>query len=99
MTPLAGKSYTNLFSHYRPVGDPAWFEKENPPGTPSPLMHIGECSLEVSSDGSSAPSCSDVDVSSAMPFISPKLETITDENGLFDHWVAAMKRGGKLTEI
>ena len=30
MAPLNGSYYVNLFTHYRPVGDPEWFRKENP---------------------------------------------------------------------
>ena len=30
MKPLAGEFYVNLFAHYRPIGDPEWFTKENP---------------------------------------------------------------------
>eukprot|EP01036_Dinobryon_divergens_P037626 gene37626-49268_t len=40
MTPLEGDYYVNLFTHYRPVGDPEWFLKPNPPGTPEPLIDI-----------------------------------------------------------
>ena len=39
--------YVNLFTHYRPVGDPRWMEKPNPPGTPEPVLEVeGECRLE-----------------------------------------------------
>eukprot|EP01036_Dinobryon_divergens_P044116 gene44116-58835_t len=34
MTPLDGDYFVNIFTHYRPVGDPEWFLKPNPPGTP-----------------------------------------------------------------
>jgi hypothetical protein len=40
MTPLQGLSYTNLFSHYRPTGDPEWYTKPNPIGTPEPVMDL-----------------------------------------------------------
>jgi hypothetical protein len=40
MNPLRGSSYSNLFSHYRPVGDPAWFTKPNPPDTPPPILDL-----------------------------------------------------------
>eukprot|EP01041_Mallomonas_annulata_P011603 gene11603-24296_t len=39
-TPLDGDYYVNLFTHYRPVGDPEWFLKPNPQGTPEPLIDI-----------------------------------------------------------
>ena len=40
MTPLEGDAYINLFTHYRPVGDPEWYLKPNPEGTPEPLIDI-----------------------------------------------------------
>lgn len=38
--PMKGPNayYVNLFTHYRPVGDPEWFHKPNPEGTPQPLL-------------------------------------------------------------
>ncbi|KAL3911976.1 MAG: hypothetical protein SGARI_001385 [Bacillariaceae sp.] len=38
--PMRGPNayYVNLFTHYRPVGDPDWFSKPNPPGTPEPVL-------------------------------------------------------------
>lgn len=44
-SPLAGGFYANLFTHYRPIGDPDWYKKENPEGTPSPLIDVGKCEL------------------------------------------------------
>lgn len=85
MNPLKGKAYTNLFSHYRPVGDPAWFHKENPPGSTEPLMHVGQCRLEKGPDGVEVPSCDNADVSS-MPYLSPQLETLDHEGDLFRYW-------------
>ena len=45
--PMKGKGayYTNLFTHYRPVGDDDWFTRDNPPGTPKPIKDnvVGEC--------------------------------------------------------
>jgi hypothetical protein len=43
--PLSSGLYVNLFAHYRPKGDPQWFEKENPEGAPEPLLDVGECHL------------------------------------------------------
>jgi hypothetical protein len=40
MTPLKGGSYTNIFSHYRPVGDPLWYTRPNPPETPAPILDL-----------------------------------------------------------
>ena len=38
--PMKGPNayYVNLFTHYRPVGDPDWWKKPNPPGTPEPIL-------------------------------------------------------------
>lgn len=46
--PLKGPNayYVNLFTHYRPVGDPKWMEKPNKIGTPEPVLEVeGECRL------------------------------------------------------
>ena len=39
--------YVNLFTHYRPIGDPKWFEKPNHEGVPDPVLDVeGDCRLE-----------------------------------------------------
>ena len=39
--------YTNLFTHYRPLGDPEWYLKPNHEGAPDPIMEVeGECRLK-----------------------------------------------------
>jgi len=40
MKPLRGAFYVNLFAHYRPIGDPQWFTRENPDNTPEPLLNL-----------------------------------------------------------
>ena len=40
MAPLNGSYYVNLFTHYRPIGDPEWFLKGNPPGSIEQMMDI-----------------------------------------------------------
>lgn len=45
MRPLDGAFYVNLFAHYRPIGDRAWFTKSNPDGTPTPVGDLGNCSV------------------------------------------------------
>lgn len=47
MRPLDGAFYVNLFAHYRPIGDRAWFMKSNPDGTPTPVGDLGNCSVTV----------------------------------------------------
>jgi len=47
--PLMGPDayYVNLFTHYRPTGDPRWMDKPNTPSTPEPLVDVaGDCRLE-----------------------------------------------------
>lgn len=70
MQPLEGAHYVNLFAHYRPLGDPSWFEKANPEDSPAPLLDIGECR----SDGEKV-ACSKAD-DDQLPFLSPKMETV-----------------------
>ena len=45
MAPLNGSYYVNLFTHYRPIGDPEWFLKENPPGSVKQLMDINDIDI------------------------------------------------------
>ena len=45
MAPLNGSYYVNLFTHYRPIGDPEWFLKENPPGSVEQLMDISDIDI------------------------------------------------------
>mmetsp|Transcript_10135 Transcript_10135/g.12299 ORF Transcript_10135/g.12299 Transcript_10135/m.12299 type:complete len:504 (-) Transcript_10135:91-1602(-) len=37
MKPLPGEFYTNLFVHYRPMGDEKWYKKSNPTAAPVPI--------------------------------------------------------------
>jgi hypothetical protein len=78
MRPLNGSYYVNIFAHCRPVGDPQWYTRQNPPGTPDPLIDVGECH----SDGIRA-FCDKAN----LPFLSPSLETIQNPNDLYDWWV------------
>lgn len=79
MQPLEGGFYVNLFAHYRPVGDPEWFLKENPEGAPEPILDLGECE----SNGT-AVSCSKDHYT---PFLSPKLDVLSGPDDLFDFWL------------
>ena len=49
-TPLRSGKYINLFTHYRPLNDPDWYLRDNPEGTPEPIIDVGECKLDGSSD-------------------------------------------------
>lgn len=77
MQPLDGGYYVNLFAHYRPNGDPQWFSRSNPEGTPKQVLDIGECS----SDGIKA-TCTKENV----PYLSPKLEKLKGPDDLFRFW-------------
>jgi hypothetical protein len=77
MQPLDGGFYVNLFAHYRPEGDPEWFLKSNPPGTPEPVMDIGTCTT----DGVKA-TCTGAEV----PYLSPTLEQLKGPDDLFRFW-------------
>uniref|UniRef100_A0A7S4MHH3 von Hippel-Lindau disease tumour suppressor beta domain-containing protein n=1 Tax=Odontella aurita TaxID=265563 RepID=A0A7S4MHH3_9STRA len=67
-----GAYYVNLFTHYRPVGDPRWFARPNPEGTPEPLVDVGECRLVGNGEefGNGAVECDDPAVG---PNLSPTL--------------------------
>ena len=79
MMPLNGSYYVNLFTHYRPVGDPDWFRKENPVNTPQQLIDVGDC--KVNDDGTST-SCSKYDLET----LSPQLEALYGPMDLFKYW-------------
>lgn len=76
MKPLRGSHYANIFAHYRPVGDPEWFLKPNPPGTPKQLLDIGECTK------GHPPVCT----KASLPYLSPELEVVQSGNDLMTYW-------------
>jgi hypothetical protein len=56
MSPLNGSAYVNLFAHYQPMeggkGDPNWYTKKNPPGTPAPILDFDDvCSIDETQAG------------------------------------------------
>jgi len=85
--PLKGEGsyYVNLFTHYRPTGDPQWFEKPNPEGTPEPLIDVGECRLEgsINDVGVGAAKCDDGNIGQ---YLSPSLFKATSGEDLFNWW-------------
>lgn len=76
MTPLAGTSYSNIFSHYRPVGNPKWYLEENPIESAT-LSELESCSKENSCEGK---------VHKALPFLVSDEEPITKTDDLFKFW-------------
>lgn len=83
MRPLNGSFYVNIFSHYRPVGDPQWYEKPNPPGTPEPLIDVGDCHRTDNGDASVV-----VCDKAYLPTLSPSLEVLRSPADLFNWWSA-----------
>lgn len=86
-TPLHGEGayYVNMFSHYRPVGDAAWYTRPNPEGTPEPLLDVGECRLVGSADQYSrgAVKCEDPAIG---PHLSPSMARATSGDDLHRWW-------------
>lgn len=78
MKPLQGGYYVNLFAHYRPIGDDAWYKKPNPPGTTAPVMDLGHCTT----NGTKA-TC---DGPVSAPNLSPALEEIHSAMDLYKYW-------------
>lgn len=67
---------------YRPIGDPRWYQKENPPGTPEPLVDIGDCSVingEVS--------CTKHTLST----LAPTLEKVSGADDMYRRWQRLME--------
>lgn len=87
MKPLPTDSYTNMFVHFRPVGDEQWYKRENPPESPPPITeedHIkaynlfGNQNLKDNS-GRSIRKTSTGDVIHTQP--------MKDYKELYDYWV------------
>jgi len=79
MMPLNGSYYVNLFTHYRPIGDPTWFLKENPSDATKQLLDVGTCLF----NDQGVPVCSS---GIELPTLSPKLETVSGPLDLFKYW-------------
>lgn len=84
MKPLRGEYYVNLFSHYRPKGDPDWHIRKNPQGNVEQVHDIGHCAY---SESTRQVECSQIEASK-IPFLSRNLETVTRETDLFEFWKA-----------
>jgi hypothetical protein len=91
MKPLNGSFYVNVFSHYRPTGDPQWYTRANPPGTPEPLMDIGDCALDRSHCSNPLDpehlcrprvKCSKSEIST----LSPSMETAHSSADIYNYW-------------
>ena len=77
MQPLKGASYSNLFTHYRPVGDPQWFTRSNEKDTPEQILSIDHCDKE---DG--IVNCDGIQ----LPYLSPSNEVVAGPNDLYSYW-------------
>ena len=84
-TPLYSGNYINLFTHYRPLGDPEWYKRDNPEHTPKPLMDVGECRLtgQIDEYSQGAVTC---DNDAVGPHLSPRMFTATNGDDLFQWW-------------
>eukprot|EP01038_Epipyxis_sp_PR26KG_P012979 gene12979-17404_t len=86
MQPLKGSYYVNLFAHYRPIGDPEWYTRENHPDTPKPLIDIGECNTMYHNNRNKTIVKCSKDDNNSVPFLSPKLQTLKSPTDLFKFW-------------
>jgi hypothetical protein len=82
MKPLRGEYYVNLFSHYRPIGDPEWHTKSNPSGTTEQVHNIGTCSYSADLGRHD---CTEIS-HEKVPYLSANQETVTQEGDLFEYW-------------
>eukprot|EP00956_Cyclotella_meneghiniana_P006877 scaffold9281_cov28-Cyclotella_meneghiniana.AAC.2 len=85
-TPLQSGRYINLFTHYRPINDPEWYSRDNPEGTPEPVMDVGECKLVGKLDEYSqgAVQCEN---SAIGPHLSPTMFQANSALDLYQWWV------------
>jgi hypothetical protein len=98
--PMKGPNayYVNLFTHYRPVNDPAWFNKPNPEGTPEPVLGTKplkeECQLVrkgltgTGPDGHSLGYVEGVECQNPLlgPYISPTLFQANGPEDMIQWW-------------
>jgi len=84
-TPLRSGHYINLFTHYRPTGDPQWYLRETPEGTPEPLLDVGECNLtgKIDQYSQGAVTCEN---SAIGPHLSPTMFSANSGVDLFQWW-------------
>ncbi|KAL7476247.1 hypothetical protein ACHAW6_002120 [Cyclotella cf. meneghiniana] len=96
-TPLQNGKYINLFTHYRPLNDPDWYLRENPEGTPKPLMDVGECKLVGRPDQYSqgAVKC---DNEAIGPHLSPTMFQAKSAMDLFHWWESVGPKEGNSQE-
>ena len=85
-TPLQSGRYINLFTHYRPLNDPEWYKRDNPEGTPEPVIDVGECKLVGKLDEYSqgAVQCEN---SAIGPHLSPTRFHAKSASDLYQWWV------------
>ena len=86
-TPLASGHYANIFTHYRPIGDPDWYKKENPEDTPEPLMDVGKCQL-VGKPNEYSVGAVQCDNPAVGPHLSPKMITAESGDDLYNLWLS-----------
>jgi len=80
MKPLRGDYYVNLFTHYRPIGDPQWYLKPNPEGTVAPLIDLkGDCYMKEDNTQYCDPPIT-------LPTLSPTGHVIRSAEDLFEYW-------------
>lgn len=80
-----GGYYVNLFTHYRPIGDDDWLSRDNPPGTPEPVLETqGECRTVTSeTTNKEYVECDDPRLG---PYLSPSLFVAHNGGDLFEWW-------------
>jgi hypothetical protein len=98
--PMKGRNayYVNLFTHYRPVNDPEWFQKPNPKGTPEPVLGTlplrEECQLvrkgltATGPDSHSVGYVEGVECQNPLlgPYISPALFQVSGPEDMIEWW-------------
>ena len=94
--PLEGQDayYVNLFTHYRPTGDPEWFAKPNHEGAPAPILGDVEGSCRLQPDGLTERTDGTLGTVQSLhcddprlgPYVSPTLFTATSGKDLIDWW-------------
>ena len=95
MKPLQGAYYVNLFAHYRPAGDPEWYLKPNPEGTPAPAIDLGEACDDA--EGGTE----ECKTHPGLRTLSPSGHVVRGPTDLFEYWksVSPKKSGNQREEL
>jgi hypothetical protein len=87
--PLSGGYYVNLFSHYRPINDPKWFEKPSPAHAGDAILGVGDCVVKAGKRGSQTMCDGTIG-----PYLSTSAHMANGAESLKEWWRASLRGDG-----